>query len=297
MIFQIFYGNHSLLVGLEELKTVYPRKFILSRMNTRWVNMLQARDSANNFFVRTVEFWRQAVGDRLLIIQIDSVICSTSTYQLQDFMKYDYIGAPWPYDWLIGGNYSYRIPHNSLEFFGGNGGLSIRSRQSMISCAIAALNGSYPHQDGFPEDVFFSSCLKYFLKNQNLPGQAKAHKFSVEGVVVEEYPWGCHKCWQFHSVDYLIRTCPDAMNAAARYTAKLGSGTTTSSSVWTTLIQSVSLSFSLHSFLVLTAILAGIAFCLVLRGIRRRHGHNLLRTTYHLCRIVFFEDWNVLLVE
>jgi len=279
MIFQIFYSHKTLSQELEKIKTIYPRKFILSRMNSRWVDMLRARDTTNNFYVRTVEFWRQLAGERVLFIQIDSVICSKSRHRLQDFMRYDYIGAPWPYDWLIGGNSSYHIPQHSPEFFGGNGGLSIRSRDSMVGCSLAALNGSYPHPDGFAEDVFFSSCLKYFLKSRVLPGQEIARKFSLEAVRVDEKPWGCQRCWKFHSVDYLIRTCPDAVNSGSRDTAKMGS----SSVNWISFVN-----FYLSSRILshLTGVFAALALCGILWRVRRRRGNNNpFHTSYQTSKI------------
>lgn len=47
------------------------------------------------------------LGEYMLMIQTDSIICSKSPSRIDDFTRYDYIGAPW--DW-------------SAELLGGNGG-------------------------------------------------------------------------------------------------------------------------------------------------------------------------------
>jgi hypothetical protein len=67
-----------------------------------------------NLILTSPSFWHQVQGEKVLYFQIDSVLCSNSTYKLTDFLEYDYIGAPW---------------HK-----GGccNGGISLRSRTKML---------------------------------------------------------------------------------------------------------------------------------------------------------------------
>jgi len=221
-IFQVFYANHTLLDPLKRLSSEYRHRFVLSRMHHTWESQLRRRDTLSTFFVKRVDFWRMVVGERILHLQPDSAVCSNSPYKLENFTKYDYIGAPWPYNWLIGGESNYTIPIDSREFFGGNGGLSIRSRESMIQCSLAALNGSYPYDYPVPEDIYFASCLKYYLKSKALPGQFTSSKFAFESHLGDEHPWGCHKCWKHISnVNDLLRICPNALLAALRYFTKL----------------------------------------------------------------------------
>jgi hypothetical protein len=52
----------------------------------------------------------------LLVFQTDSILCANSRQNLNDFLDYDWVGAPW----------------NPNGRFGGNGGLSLR-RVSAIS--------------------------------------------------------------------------------------------------------------------------------------------------------------------
>jgi Protein of unknown function (DUF5672) len=37
----------------------------------------------------------QVVSDNVLLFQTDTRLCSNSARSIHDFIKYDYIGAPW----------------------------------------------------------------------------------------------------------------------------------------------------------------------------------------------------------
>ena len=63
------------------------------------------------------EYWEQMHGDRVLVFQADSVPCSGTIYKISDFYNYTYIGAPWCY-------FSVR---------GGNSGLSLRNKTAIIN--------------------------------------------------------------------------------------------------------------------------------------------------------------------
>lgn len=87
-----------------------------------------------NNLLTSYEFWDSLPYEKVLIFQHDSLLLRKG---MRDFLKWDYIGAPW------GGN---RI--------GGNGGLSLRSRAAMMdiikSCSRHTGN----------EDVYFSGNLQ-----------------------------------------------------------------------------------------------------------------------------------------
>ena len=62
------------------------------------------------------EYWEQMHGDRVLVFQADSVPCSGTIYKISDFYNYTYVGAPWCY----------------LNLSGGNSGLSLRNKTAII---------------------------------------------------------------------------------------------------------------------------------------------------------------------
>ena len=83
------------------------------------------------------EFWEAMRAEKVLIFQVDSVLCSGSEFTVDDFLAYDYIGAPW-------------IDEGQGV---GNGGLSMRSVNRMLNIT------RHFNQSVHPEDVYFAKGL------------------------------------------------------------------------------------------------------------------------------------------
>jgi len=107
------------------------------------------------------EFWDNFNGEKLLLYQEDSYMFHN---RIDEFLEYDYIGAPWPID---------QDEHiNQKEYGVGNGGFSLRSKSKMIE-VIEKINWEKDlilgenlkqymiHTDNYiiPEDVYFSKSL------------------------------------------------------------------------------------------------------------------------------------------
>jgi hypothetical protein len=60
--------------------------------------------------------WENMLADKVLLFGGGSVLCSNSPYTIDDFLQFDYIGAPW----------------NAYRGVGGDGGVSVRSRNLMV---------------------------------------------------------------------------------------------------------------------------------------------------------------------
>ncbi|KAI1116168.1 hypothetical protein F5Y14DRAFT_449348 [Nemania sp. NC0429] len=73
----------------------------------------------------------------LLVFQTDSMLCANSRQNLNDFLDYDWVGAPW----------------NPSGRFGGNGGLSLRRVSAIILRDQVRVDGSEP------EDVWLTERL------------------------------------------------------------------------------------------------------------------------------------------
>ena len=94
------------------------------------------------------EYWEQMHGDRVLVFQADSVPCSGTIYKISDFYNYTYIGAPWCF----------------LNLRGGNSGLSMRNKTAIID-----LLKTHKHHVDYvlqnpnyiKEDVFFSLLFSF----------------------------------------------------------------------------------------------------------------------------------------
>ncbi|EHK15589.1 uncharacterized protein TRIVIDRAFT_164366 [Trichoderma virens Gv29-8] len=77
----------------------------------------------------------------LLVFQTDSMLCANSRLNLNDFLEYDWVGAPW----------------NPDGQWGGNGGLSLRR----VSRIIDILRNQRRANGSEPEDVWLSERLAH----------------------------------------------------------------------------------------------------------------------------------------
>jgi len=134
--------------------------------------------SEYNYFLSSIEFWNLLNGSKILIYQEDSFIFKNN---IEEFISWDYIGAPWPKN------------TNDTPNRVGNGGISLRTKQIMldvikkISIKDTIINQStkiYMKNNNLstcPEDVYFSSNMQ----NLNIGKVAtfdEAFKFSTESL-------------------------------------------------------------------------------------------------------------------
>jgi hypothetical protein len=141
-------------------------------------------------FLMTSEFWNLLTGDKILIYQEDSLILKEN---INPFLKYDFIGAPFPKN-------TDDTPNQV-----GNGGFSIRNKAKMLEviqkCPVDKLNLgqsthlymnmvklTYP-----PEDVYFSKNMQEYNIG-DVADWETASEFSTESVF-NPNSFGCHKLW------------------------------------------------------------------------------------------------------
>jgi len=115
-----------------------------------------------------------APAEHLLVFQPDSIFCANAPRTLNDFLEWDWIGAPW----------------SKTATYGGNGGLSLR-KISKILKVLEKENRS--HGDGALEDLWLSSRLNA-LPGAKMPNADTSKTFSVESVW-DEAPLGYHIGW------------------------------------------------------------------------------------------------------
>lgn len=112
-----------------------------------------------------------------LIFQTDTLLLNDN---IDDFIKYDYIGAPWSkkLEWK-------KDIFENIDI--GNGGLSLRNVDTMIKILEIYPNN---YMMRFNEDGYFSYfCVK---EKYNIPSIEVAMKFSIETIYYEN-PCGIHK--------------------------------------------------------------------------------------------------------
>ncbi|MHA7100056.1 DUF5672 family protein [Roseivirga pacifica] len=119
--------------------------------------------------LKTPEFWKKIEAKKVLLFQTDSIMLKKGA---ESFLKYDYIGAPW----------------NSKHFLSktevGNGGFSIRTKQTMIE-----ISEKYK-DDNLSEDVFYSKYCK--INGYALPTKKIAGSFCLENTITHPSPIAVH---------------------------------------------------------------------------------------------------------
>ena len=120
-------------------------------------------DDYNNLF-KSVSFWESLPYDKVLIFQTDSKLLR---HGIEDFVEYDYVGAPWKF-----------------QQHGGNGGLSLRSVEIMTKiCKIARFSTRN-------EDVLFCNFMETNGFGKLAPRDI-CSQFSVESIYALG-SLGCH---------------------------------------------------------------------------------------------------------
>lgn len=107
-------------------------------------------------------FWDKIPFDKILIFQHDSRILREG---IEEFMQWDYVGSPW-----------------NFQMHGGNGGLSLRTKEAMMDIIEKSPAYNYPHDGN--EDVWFCNLLLNHTK-WKLASREVCEKFSVESIYKE----------------------------------------------------------------------------------------------------------------
>jgi len=126
-------------------------------------------------------FYEHFKTEYVLIFQTDSMLFAQSLFEINDFLGYDYVGAPWK--WV-----DQKKP-------GGNGGLSLRKVKAFIDILE---KHEYPLAVDVAEDLFFASLPLHFAPFE------LAQRFSVESVWYPT-PFACHKPWHYLKAEEYIQ--------------------------------------------------------------------------------------------
>ena len=118
--------------------------------------------------------------ETFLLFQTDSMILKENKDNINLFLNYDYVGAPWS-DGV------------------GNGGFSLRKKSKMLE-----IIHQVPYQNE-PEDVYFSKQITIPLYK---PSIEEAKLFSVE-MLFHPTPFGIHKVWWHSPYSNIVKLYPD----------------------------------------------------------------------------------------
>jgi len=119
-----------------------------------------SQEEISRFFT-TLWLYEQVLqpAEWLLVFQTDSVLCANSRQSLNNWLDYDWVGAPWN-------------PHAK---FGGNGGLSLRR----VSAIVEILRSQEREPNSLPEDWWLSERLGH-RPNARLANGTVSMTFSGE---------------------------------------------------------------------------------------------------------------------
>lgn len=218
-------------------KRVFLTKIMVNNLTLRDYNLLSLSPS----------FWQSTFGEKVLLFETDSALCDGSSYTADQFLRFDYIGAPWiDKNEVTFGCSIYEDKDRGLHYVVsktdaeeqnlfnksglpkifesnfnqiGNSGLSLRSREKTIQILRTYIPRSGFHRDR-SNDIFFACTLGYPGSGLNKPTVSDAISFSVEGILQgENIPFGFHKSWESTSIDQslLEKKCIDYAEIRDRY--------------------------------------------------------------------------------
>jgi hypothetical protein len=182
----IFHGVENKEATTKFLETLSDTE--KSRVSTKDIGLTNMDTNAYNSLMMSDRLLDAIPTELFLIIQTDSMICSPGKGLLENFVKYDYVGAPWR--------------GQEGEKAVGNGGFSLR-RKSVMRKLVEKCDKDGKNEDGF----FAAGCEGAVAKR---PPPEEAEKFSVETIFKGKQPFAIHNAWHYlrDKTDALDGMCP-----------------------------------------------------------------------------------------
>ncbi|RDW73558.1 hypothetical protein BP6252_07465 [Coleophoma cylindrospora] len=166
---------------------------------------LTSRDGVNIYLSRPWLWESLAPAQHVLIFQTDAIVCANAHRSIDDFLEWDWIGAPL---------------HATDAWY--NGGLSLRNRTMILDILREGNNWETETQSGAwtfgGEDAWFSR--KMDARGAHLPPAHESLQFACEfdwHVDQQKEPFGYHKIHKNApgKLDEIIQWCPEITLAAA----------------------------------------------------------------------------------
>lgn len=160
---------------------------------------LKGRETISQMFT-DIHLYRDllAPAEHLLVWQPDSIFCANAPRTLNDFLEWDWIGAPWA----------------KTAQYGGNGGLSLRKVSKILEVLSTRQRKI---GDGALEDLWLTNNI-HNLAGSHMPNATISKTFSVESVW-DDAPLGYHIGWlgvhheqiwdDKEQVDHIMKYCPE----------------------------------------------------------------------------------------
>lgn len=171
--------------------------------------------AVSKFFASPWIYNQLAPAKHLLFFQTDSILCANSPRTVEDFLQYDFIGAP------IDRAYGQ----------GMNGGLCLRNREKVLEVLDRFNYTADPEDDSIWEDQWFVHKMEKlpvgpnYEPGANLPSPEVASRFAVE-TIWHDQPFGLHQVsrWQSSHQKELEAWCPEYLLAGSAGFCSPGEG-------------------------------------------------------------------------
>jgi hypothetical protein len=176
--FLVFHGNEN----EQWLRATINSEFSLdnNRIQLNNLNVSNLSHKEYNKLCTTAEFIEKIPTEIFLKFETDSMLCPSEKNLIYDFMKYDYVGAPW---------LKKRESDDPFNGKVGNGGLSLRRKSKMLE-----IIKNVPYPDGLAEDEYF--CIYNTVVPLYRPAYEEAQLFSME-TCYSPRCFGLHKAWLY----------------------------------------------------------------------------------------------------
>lgn len=187
--------NYTVVCGNKNFQMI--NNFKINNLNIIVKNYDNITRGEYSQLLASKEFWEQFDNEYILINQSDSIVFNSN---IDDFLGYDYIGAPW------------LKPTRNNQLFAGNGGFSLRKRETMIKICNTFDIKEMPRRlkpikfmiesdnNICPEDVYFSQYLLR-IPDYKLPDFDTCINFSME-MFKSNKPFGGHNFFKNKWIQY-----------------------------------------------------------------------------------------------
>lgn len=149
------------------------------------INPINSTEEYSSFVIN--ELYKYVDTTHVLIVQYDGFILNPAAWT-DEFLNYDYIGAPWLVaNWSVD---KYDFPVELLgKYVVGNGGFSLRSKKLLSLTAKLSKQGKLNKYH--PEDVAICVYYREFMEKQGIKFAPinLAKQFSFEGESLDNYAW------------------------------------------------------------------------------------------------------------
>ena len=171
MIIKLPTWKHTIVCGNKNIHKIQEMcQTISDKINIIHLNINTSTVMEYSNLLLTTNFWNRLSGKKILLYQEDTFIFHGN---IEPFLKYDFIGAPWPKGFI-------------LEV--GNGGFSLRTRDKMIEIIE---NFTITEELQKNEDVFF--CTHMLNSRRGVVAPKNIAQYFAEEFVVSNSPLGGHK--------------------------------------------------------------------------------------------------------